>query len=229
MSTTFLQGVTRIMRIEGIIRGDTDAPTTFSDLQHGATIQLAQIAIQDELNQLISDTLIPAERESAGVLSSLAGTRSYSLPSDFIRMFGIGILRDATNSNPLYEYPGGEERVQNVYWDYKTAQSNPIAWYFDATSTKKIALWPVPSVTKNYTFDYEKSVAVSSASDTLPFQNDQESHTFLRMAGRRFKFLYQEKDLATLDQDPERALAKVALVQLILGKNPPRQYANVYG
>ena len=42
----FLGAVTRVMRINGILRGDTDAPTTFSDLQHGATIQLAQIAIQ---------------------------------------------------------------------------------------------------------------------------------------------------------------------------------------
>ena len=51
---TFLEAVTRIMRSEGIIRGDKDAPVSFSDLQHGATIQLAQMAIQDELNELLS-------------------------------------------------------------------------------------------------------------------------------------------------------------------------------
>src|SRR5689334_25409676 len=61
------------MRIEGILRGDTDAPTTFSDLQHGATINLAQISIQDELNELTSDTLLPYEKKTTGSIVTVRG------------------------------------------------------------------------------------------------------------------------------------------------------------
>lgn len=225
---TFLEAVTRIMRAETIIRGDTDEPTSFSDLQHGATISLAQIAIQDELNELISDQAIPYEHTTTGSIVTVAGTRSYSLPNDFVRMFGNGVLYEPITNNILEEYPGGEARLQTVYYDYKAAQSDPQRWYFDATTTKKIAFWPVPQGSKTYTFDYEKDVSVTNAGDTLPFHNAMEAQAFCRLAARRFKLLYQGMDAAMIAGDPERMMAKATVMNLVVGKNPSGRYAPVY-
>lgn len=225
---TLITAIGRLMENQTIIRGDTDLPTTLTDLQHGATIRLARNAIQDELNELISDSLLPYEHAGTGSVVTVIGTRSYALPSDFVRMFGKAYLVDATNNNWIPEYPGGEAKLQIVYNNYKTAQSDPQYWYFDLTTTKKIAFWPIPQSAKTYTFDYEKDVSVTAASDTLPFHNESEAQAFCRLAGRRFKFMYEGMEVALLAQDPEHQKAKSTLFNLIKGVNPPGRYAPVY-
>lgn len=214
------------MRSEGILRGDTDAPTTFSDLQHGATISLAQMAIQDELNELLSDTLIAYEKSTTGSVTTVASTRSYSLPSDFVRFFGTPVL--LTGTTQLFEYAGGEAKLALAFPAYKTDAGTPSWWYFDLTTTKKIAFYPVPTAANVYTFDYEKDVSVTNASDTLPFHNEMEAQAFCRLAARRFKYLYQEKEIANLIQDPEYQKARSTLAALMSGKNPVGNWAPVY-
>jgi hypothetical protein len=216
------------MRIEGIIRGDTDAPTTFSDLQHGATINLAQIAIQDELNELTSDTLIPSEKKTTGSIVTVAGTRSYSLDATFIRFFGRPTLYDAASNVIMFEYPGGEEKLKLNDFMYKTTQSTPFYFYFEATTTKKISFYPVPQDAVTYTYDFEGDVSVTNASDDLPFHNEQEAQAFCRLASRRFKMLYEGMDPALLAQDPEHIKARATLADLIVGKNAPKNYAPIY-
>jgi hypothetical protein len=225
---TFLDAVNRILMINGIIRGDTDLITSFSDLQHSATVTMAQIAVQDEISDLVSDTLIPSEHESSGTLSAVASTRSYSLPSDFVRFFGVGSLFNSDENIRIYEFPGGEPRLMNLYTNYKTQESSPIHWYFDMTTTKKIALWPVTQEDKNYTFDYQSDVQVAASTDTLPFHNNSESFSFCRLAARRFKVMFEGGDMANLNSDPERMTAKSTLVNLIQGNPPPKMYANTY-
>jgi len=222
----FIAAVTRIMRAETILRGDTDAPTTFSDLQHGATIQLAQVAIQDELNELTSDNILPYEHSTSGSIATTNGTRSYSLASDFTRFYGVPML--LTGTTQIFEYRGGEERLKLVFPSYKTDAGTPSWFYFDLATTKKIAFYPVPTSADTYTYDYEKDVSVTSATDTLPFHSEQEAQAFCRLAARRFKYLYQEKDVAGLIQDPEHQKARAALAAMITGKSPAKSYAPVY-
>jgi hypothetical protein len=223
-----ITAIGRLLENQGIIRGDTDLPTTLSDLQHGATIRLARNAIQDELNELISDNLIPYEHAGTGSVVTVAGTRSYALPANFIRMFGNAYLIDSTSNNWIPEYPGGEIGLQSIYNNYKTQQSEPQYWYFDATTTKKIAFWPVPQSAKTYTFDYEMDVSVTAATDTLPFHNESEAQAFCRLAGRRFKFMFENMDVVLLAQDPEHQKGKSTLFNLIKGVNPPARYAPYY-
>lgn len=225
---TFLEAVTRVLRVGGIIRGDTDAPTTFSDLQHGSTIQLAQIAIQDELTDLISDKLIPYEKTTSGSINVTSGTRSYSLPTGFIRFYGTPMLYCSADNFEMFEYRGGEDGLKLAIPNYKTGPGTAFAFYFEATTTKKISFYPVPDGSKTYTFDYETSVIVTSASDTMPFHNSEEAFTFCRIASRRFIFLYEEKDLAGLKDDPERNSAKAVLADLIIGKDQPKSWAPIY-
>lgn len=220
------------MRIEGIIRGDTDPVTTFSDLQHGATINLAQIAIQDELNELTSDTLLPFEKKSTGSIVTVQGTRSYNLAADFIRFFGKPMLYDSVSNFEMFEFPGGENKLKLEVPNYKTQQSTPFYFYFgggtELTTVKQISFYPVPQGAVTYTYDYEGDVSVTNATDVLPFQSEQEAQAFCRLAGRRFKMHYAGMDPAMIAQDPEHMKAKAVLADIIIGKNPPRNYAPVY-
>jgi hypothetical protein len=216
------------MRIEGIIRGDVDAPSTFADLQHGATINLAQIAIQDELNELTSDTLLPYEHKATGSIVTVAGTRSYALASDFIRFYGRAMLYDSVANFEMFEYPGGEDKLKLAIFNYKTQQSAPFYFYFEKTTTKQLSFYPVPQAAVTYTYDYEADVSVTNATDTLPFHNEQEAQAFCRLAARRFKYLYQGLNIADIDQDSEHMKAKAVLADMIVGKNPSKSYAPIY-
>lgn len=225
---TFLEAVNRVLRSGGIIRGDTDPVTTFADLQHGATLNLAIIAIQDELNDIVSDKLIPYEKKTTGTITTVSGTRSYTIASDFLRFYGTAMLYCSADNFQMFEYRGGEDALKLAIPNYKTVTGTPYAWYFEATTSKKISFYQVPDAAKTYTFDYEGSVAVSAASDAMPFHNDQESQTFCRIATRRFLCLYEQRDVATLQTDAERLAAKTVLADLMLGKNQPTSWAPAY-
>ena len=103
---TFLDAVNRILRTNGIIRGDDDEVTTFNDVQHNATLNLAKIAVQDELVEFVSDRLVPLE-QTTGTMDVSSGVRTYTLASDFVQFYGHPLFYDATNNRQLYEYPGG--------------------------------------------------------------------------------------------------------------------------
>ena len=216
------------MRANGIIRGDTDAPTTFSDLQHGATIQIAQIAIQDELNELTADNLLAYEKTSSTV-SAVGGTRAYSLASDFVRFYGTPMLYVSADNFEIFEYPGGEDKLKLFDPAYKTTPGSPYSWYFELATTNKIAFYPVPDTAKSYAYDYEKDVSVTNSTDTLPFHNEPEAQAFCRMAARRFKYLFEEgSDINAIQKDIERMAAKVTLINLMRGTNPVNRYGPAY-
>jgi hypothetical protein len=224
----FLAGVVRVMRANGIIRGDTDAPTTFSDLQHGATVQLAMIAIQDELTELSSDILLPYEKKTTGSITTVSGTRVYSLASDFVRFYGTAMLYCSADNTQIAEYSGGQDRLRQDIFTYKTDAGDPSCWYFEEGTTKQIGFFQVPNSAKTYTYDYEYDTSVTNTTDVLPFHTEAEAQTFCRIAARRFKWLYESNDISTLMADPERNAAKSTLASLVRGTNPVKNYAPVY-
>lgn len=232
---TFLEAVVRILRTNGHIRGDTDAPTLFSDTVHNSTMQIAQIAIQDELTNLAADRTLPYEKASTSI-GLLTGTRLYSLPGDFISFFGAPHLYDATDNRQIFEFPGGLEALQLTDFKYATTSGTPNWWYFEPAQTKKIGFYQVPNSTYNgrsLSYDYETSILVSNASDTMPLHNAEENNSFCAMAGRRFKYLFEDvkdkQDIqGILDQDLSYRTAKGTLLRLISGKNPPSRWAPVY-
>lgn len=233
---TFLECVTRIFRQMAIIRGDTDAPTSFSDTQHNASLQIAQIAVQNELIKLTAERLIPKERDTSGAIALVNGTRTYDLASDFVRFYGIAHIYNTSDGMDIFPYPGGLEALQVADIRYATTSGTPIAFYDEpADSTnKKVGFWPVPNVAKTLQYDYEQVTLVSSASDNLPFHNDEESYVFTDMAGRRFKYMWQdtkaESDIAlVLEKDFSYRTARSTLYQLLRGKNLTSNYGVRYG
>lgn len=236
MSTTFLSAVGRVMRLNAIIRGDTDLPTTFSDVQHNATINLAIVAIQDELTYLIADRLIPSERKTTGSITLATQSRAYTLATDFIRFYGVPHFYYATGNRQIYEYAGGLESLQIDIYNYATQYGQPNWWYFEPGATDQVGFFQVPSATENgqvWTYDYEGSVLVTVASDTLPFHAVEQDNMFIVMAARRFKYLFEDvqnkADIqAVLDADKTWRASKSALLALIRGRNPAQRYASQY-
>jgi len=226
---TLLEAVNRIFRTNGIIKGDDDAITTFSDVAHNAATQLAIIAAQDELNDLVSDNVIPYE-VTQGTITTTASTRTYALASDFVRFYGHSRLYRAAANRPLYEWPGGRESLMHTFWTYETEQGEPNWWYLEPTTTKRIGLYQVPNAAYIYTYDYEKSVAVSVASDVLPFHSDPEAQAFTQAAGRRFKALFEENSdpASFILKDPTYTTARTRLMGLMKGRNPYTRYGALY-
>jgi hypothetical protein len=153
---SFLDAVNRVLILNGIIRGDTDPITTFSDLQHSATVNIAQVAIQDELVEIISDVMIPYEKTTTGSIVTVSGTRSYSLATDFVRFVGTPMLYCTADNFEMFEFPGGEEKLKVQVPNYKTVQADPYAFYFEFGITKKISFFEVPQSVKTYAYDYER-------------------------------------------------------------------------
>jgi hypothetical protein len=226
---TFLDAVNRVLRTNGIIKGDDDNVTTFSDTQHNATLNLAQIAIQDELVEMTVDKAFPLER-AEGTLTTSVGARIYDLASDFVQFYGDALLYDSANNRHLYQYPGGEKRLRMTIYDYKTQAGDPSWWYLEQSTKKKIAFFQVPNVARSYTYDYERSVYVINATDEIPLHNNEEAHAFCAAASRRFKFLFENAQNleGVLKQDASYIGAKARLLRLIKGMNPSKSYGSSY-
>ncbi len=227
--STFIDGVNRLLRINTIIRGDDDDITTFSDTQHSSDISLAQIAIQSELTEIISDRLIPYEKTNS-TISLVATTRTYALQTNFIRFFGsVPSFYDSTQNVRYYEYQGGEDRLMNFDYAYKTTPGAPYNWYWDNTTVKQVALYPVPTASGTWAYEYEKSVMVTNSSDTIPFHNVEEFYTFIDMAARRFRFLITKQPVGELTKDATYTNAKARLYALLSPTNPNMRYGSKYG
>jgi hypothetical protein len=235
---TLLECVNRILRLNAIIRGDTDVVSSFSETAHNASLNIAILAIQTELIQLIAKRMIPKERDTSGSITLASQTRTYDLASDFIRFFAIPHLYSAANNRQIYEYRGGLGKLQVEIYNYATQYGSPNWWYWEPvdSANKKIGLFLVPdaaSAGQVWTYDYEASVMVTNESDVLPFHNDEESFTFTEMAGRRFKYMYEDvknvNDIqAVLNKDTGHITATCTLYALIKGQNPTNSYGSRY-
>lgn len=225
---TFLQAVNRVLRSSAILRGDDDEVSTFSDVQHNAALNLAIVAIQSELADLVSDRLVSYEKAS-GTLATVNGTRVYAVESDFVRFYGQNpFLYNGTDNIAMYEYNGGVDALRHDILDYKTQSGDPYYWYWEDTTTKKIGLFPVPNSAETWVYDYEKDVSVTASSDTLPFHNEMEAQAFCDMATPHFKLLLTRQDTGALAQNASYTMAKARLSNLLRPTDPNMRYGTRY-
>ena len=237
MSQTFLQAVNRVLRIGGVIRGDTDPITSFSDVQHGATMNLVQIAIQSTLTDLASFYSFPQERASSSITLA-TGTRLYSLASDFVQFWMDNqYLYDSVQNNELPEYRGGERQLARDVPDYKstvTQSGYPTFWYNSEGMTQQIGFYAIPNSDYNgrvLTYDYERDVIPINATDLMPFIRDIHTFTFCDLAAVKFNALFtQQPNTPTPDisKDPAYLNARVTLLRLITPEKPDKRYGPKY-
>ncbi len=227
----FVTGVNRLLRINQIIGGDDDDITDFTDTQHAADIELAQIAIQSELNGLTAFELIPYELAS-GTVTCVDGTRAYALASDFVRFFGSKpSFYDSTDNRRIYEYVGGENVLRDQDYKYDSTTSTPWSWYWANATTKQVAFYPIPDANydaRSLTYQYEKSVAVTAYDDTLPFHNNEEAQAFIECAARRFVFMDGEGQGNSVEEDPIYKSAYAKMLAFITPTNPSKNYGRAY-
>lgn len=228
----YLGAVNRVLVNAYILKGDDDLLTNFNDNQHEATLRVAKNAIQSELNSLLSFFSLDYERsQSVGSITTVVGQRAYSLPADFVRFWGDKpyLVLDTDDSDRMYEWHGGENRLRRLHFDYKTEQGNENWWYWSQNTSKEIGLFQVPDGIRTYEFDYEKDSTVSNSTDTIPFQTEAESQAFADMAGRRFVYMVEQgKDLADLEQDSQYLLAQGTLMNYMSHRNPDKNYGKSY-
>lgn len=225
---TFLGAVNRVLRASGILRGDDDTITTFSDTQHNAALNLAIIAVQSELGEMVSDRVIPYERAS-GTINTVAGTRAYALAADFVRLYGQHpFFYDATNNTQIYEWPGGFDNLRHTIYTYATDAGYPSWWYGEETTTKQVAFYQVPNEALTLTYDYEKDVSVTVAADTMPFHSDMEANAFVDMVVPHFKLLLTRQSTAGLREDQSYVVAKARLANMMKPRNPYKRYGARY-
>lgn len=228
---TFLEAVNRVFRLNGLIRGDTDPVTSFAQIQHNASINIAQIAIQDELVDLASRKMIDYERENGSILTD--GSRVYDLPNDF-RAFADEAHFKTDANDFILQYPGGLARLEFDDPLYQTTSSGDAThWYWESTTSKKVGFWPIPSSGVTYTYRYQKSIMISGAGEALPFPNDEEAYAFCTMAARRFKFLFEPVDKPAdvsqiLEADMSYRSARTALANLMRGTKQSAYYGHIY-
>ena len=226
----FLGAVNRVLVNNTIIKGDDDLVTTFSDAQHEATIRFARNSITSELNNLSAFFSFPVEKVQS-TITTVAGTRTYALPIDFVKFWGTDqfLYLTTDNSQRCYEWSGGENKLRQDDFLYLTNEGFEQWWYFDdATSTKNLNFYQVPDDARTWIFDYEKTVGVSVAADELPFQNELESEAFADMCARRFKFMIGQNDVQNLEFDAEYIFARSTLFNLVGAKNRRNKYGKLY-
>lgn len=225
----FLGAVNRVLVNNLIIKGDDDLITSFSDNQHEGTIRLAQNAIQSELNNFTSFFGIDYERTTDSITTA-DGTRTYALPTNFIRFFGDNpyFYLQTEVSDRLYEYKGGENKLRQNHFRYLTDKGLENWWYWHSTTAKTIALFQVPDGIRTYDFEYEADVSVSITTDVLPFVQEIEAEAFADMASRRFKYLSEELDVSNLNQDADYTFQQSTLMNLMAFQNPRRFYGKRY-
>lgn len=234
MAQTFLQAVNRILRISGVIRGDTDGITTFADLQHGSSMNLAIIAIQSTLTDLTAYYDFPTER-TAGTITLQTGVRTYALATDFVQFWNEpAYFYDAVQNNEILEYDGGERRLAREIFTYQTQLGYPTSFYYVEGATKLVGFYAVPDSSLNnrvLSYDYEKDVIPLLATDNLPFIRDIETFKFCDLAAVKFNSLFTQQPRqpsADIEKDPAYITARATLLKLIKPEKPSHRYGPKY-
>jgi hypothetical protein len=237
MAQSFLQAVNRVLRIGGVLRGDTDPIQSFSDVQHGCTLNLAVIAIQSTLTDLTTFYSFPQERSSSSI-TMVTGQRLYSLASDFVGFWMDNqFFYDATQNNEIFEYSGGERRLAKDIPDYKsvaTQSGYPSFWYNSEGMTQQIGLYAIPTADYNgrvWTYDYERDVIPLVEADNMPFIRDIHTFTFCDLAAIKFNSLFTQlpnTPSADVTRDPSYINARATLLRMITPEKPNTSYGKRY-
>jgi hypothetical protein len=238
--STFVDAVNRVLRLEGIIRGDDTQITDFTSTQHSASIEFAKIAIQDELSWLsVQDGVeLPYER-TTGTVTLTADTRTYAMPTDFLRFQDEDVkmypLDSSSNVQSDWIYELNESEVRRRMPDYESQAGTPQLFYFIGATTTQVGFYPVPSSSgKVYKFWYEKSTDVTTSTDTIPLIRTNEYNLFTEAAARKFKFIRlgpQERDVlypSGVERDPILDAKRANLIRVLRNTKPSRRYGRAY-
>ena len=171
MAKTLLNGINELFKRVNVIAGDAAALTTLTDSARQHPIDVSIQIINEGIDELYSYTQLGLPQQQAeSTITLVTSTREYSLATDLIRLH-FPII-DRTNAQYISEFPGGYDKM--LEWDiYQNLTGLPMFACISPINGK-LRVEQAPDSTSNgrvYTYEYEKNLALSLATDTVPFND----------------------------------------------------------
>lgn len=171
MSKTLLNAVNEVFKRVNVIAGDANALTSLTDSARQHPIDVTVQVINEGMDELYSYSKMAMPNEQASsTLTLVTGTRDYALASDLLVLHFP--LIDQTNSQFIVQFAGGYDEMLLL----DPEQDDTGLPYFSAINPINgyLHLDRAPTSSENgrvYTYQYDKDLVMSSASDTVPFNN----------------------------------------------------------
>lgn len=172
MAQTLLASVNAVLKRKSIVSGDAGALTSLTESARQVSIDLAVQVINEGISELYTTAEIAQPNEQAeSTIVLVLGTRAYTLATDLVQLRWPMI--DKTNTQWLREYPGG----YNAMLTGDPEQDDTGQPHFAAirATDGKLYLDRAPlaaDVGKIYTYQYDKSLWMTTATDIVPFNDD---------------------------------------------------------
>lgn len=172
MAKTLLNCVNEVLKRVGMITSDAGALSTLTSSALQRDIDIAVQVINEGIVLLYTASHKPMPNEQAESSFTLVeATRAYTLAPDLVQIRWP--LIDKTNSQFITKYPGG---YQKMLIDDPEQDDTGLPHMGDIRSTDgKLYLDRAPTsedAGKTYTYQYDKSLLMTAAADTVPFSDD---------------------------------------------------------
>lgn len=168
---TLLNAVNEILKRVNVIAGDAAALTDLTDSARQHPIDIAIQIVNEGIDELYSYTKEGLPQQQAESTITLAtNIREYSLASDLIRLHFP--LIDRTHGQYITQFSGGYDDM--LEWDLRQDQTGQPMYACISPINGKLRVELSPSSSVNgyiYTYEYEKDLVLSLATDTVPFSN----------------------------------------------------------
>ncbi len=171
MSKTLLDAVNEVFKRANLIQGDAAALTTLTDSSRQHPIDVAIQVINEGIDELYSASHVELPSEQAEATITLVnGTRSYPLNSNLTKM--IFPLIDKTNTEFIAKFPGTYDDM--LILDPEQDDTGLPWWAIISPVNGQLFMNVTPTTVEAgrvYTYQYEKDLALSATTDTVPFTN----------------------------------------------------------
>lgn len=169
MAKTLLNGVNEILKRVGIIAGDAGVLTSLTDSSRQTSIDACVQVINEGITEVftVSEKPMPQEQKE-GTVTLVTATRAYSLASDLVQLRWPMI--DKTNSQMLYEYPGGYNAM--LRGDLEQDDTGLPMYGTIRPTDFKLYVDRAPTSVENgriYTYQYDRDLVLALAADVMPF------------------------------------------------------------
>ncbi len=168
---TLLQAVNEILKRVGLIAGDAGALTSLTDSARQNAIDVAIQVINEGIDEVYSTSNIPLPSEQAESFITIAtNTRTYTLASDMSQMRWPMV--DKNNGIFIQEYPGGYNQM--LVADPRQAFTGLPIWAAIRPTDGVLYTFSTPGSADNgkiYTYQYDKNIQLTLATDLMPFGN----------------------------------------------------------
>ena len=168
---TLLDSVNEVLRRTQYIAGDAGVLTSLTDSARQSAIDITRQVINEGIDELYSASSIPMPSEQAESTITLAtGVRFYSLATDLSQMRWP--LIDKTNGMYIWEFEQGYDRLIEI--DPRQSFTGLPVWACIRPTDGKLFMFSSPMSADNgkiYTYQYDKNIELTLATDNLPFGN----------------------------------------------------------